>query len=704
VLHEMVTGERTFDGRTIHQTLDLILTEDPRELATPIPARLDWIRRKCLDKDSARRYQHADDLVVDLARFVEALAAGEVETEVAGIASAGDDRVGLREVLTSVPGLAMAAVTLLALVLWGLGVAGGGADGAPVPEPVQLTGFTTGVTGGAVSPNGQMLAFVVAEPESGDTQIWIKTLPDGPPQQLTHTPGVKDMPAFSPDGSRVAYTVFNGAWRWDTWVVPIVGGAPRLMMRNANSLTWTPDGRVIFSEFRQGIQLAIVMSDESGGNRQEVWVPLPHQMAHYSDVSPDGERVVIGYMGVGPYWVVSDACFERPIDGGDEDVRMIGGEHGCELIPRYSPDGEWIYFIARNGDIMREPAGGGAAQVVFDASPAMDPRTGFYGFAVAPDGRALYLTAGRTYWNVWLRGPDGRREQITYEGEANDPAFSADGRFVYYILPRSFTGGGSRVWRYDRETGRRESVCPGLDVVEFALSPDGRRLVAAVQQEQVQALWLCTLDGSEPSRRLVEADGAQGDPVFSPDGRVVYYLQEVAAGRDAASSLGESDPPLASGLGGVLQRFDLDGSDARAIGDVLTTSANITGVSPDGSFVIVTHHGVTPPETWMYPAGGGEPRILMYGWELEWAPDNSSFLFVRRGMVSTSWALENPAGEILPPGLPERPDREWFEAAGARMVLLGLFFSTPAISSTPYEIAYWRGDFRSNLYRQEIAR
>ena len=32
-------------------------------------------------------------------------------------------------------------------------------------------------------------------------------------------------PVFSPDGSRIAYTVVNwGTFEWDTWTVPVLGG------------------------------------------------------------------------------------------------------------------------------------------------------------------------------------------------------------------------------------------------------------------------------------------------------------------------------------------------------------------------------------------------------------------------------------------------------------------------------------------------
>ena len=57
-------------------------------------------------------------------------------------------------------------------------------DEAPdtIAVPTQITRFSTVAGAPAVSPNGQMLAVTANEPQGTDSQIWIKSLPDGPPQ------------------------------------------------------------------------------------------------------------------------------------------------------------------------------------------------------------------------------------------------------------------------------------------------------------------------------------------------------------------------------------------------------------------------------------------------------------------------------------------------------------------------------------------
>jgi serine/threonine protein kinase/tetratricopeptide (TPR) repeat protein len=67
VLYEMLTGRRAFRAESAIETMNSILTEDPPELsgaarALAIPAGLDRIVRRCLEKDAGQRFQSARDV------------------------------------------------------------------------------------------------------------------------------------------------------------------------------------------------------------------------------------------------------------------------------------------------------------------------------------------------------------------------------------------------------------------------------------------------------------------------------------------------------------------------------------------------------------------------------------------------------------------------------------------------------------------
>jgi serine/threonine protein kinase/Tfp pilus assembly protein PilF len=69
VLYEMTTGRRPFTGTTATETIDRIAHAQPEAIARfnyDVPAELERIIRKCMEKDRERRYQSARDLFIDL--------------------------------------------------------------------------------------------------------------------------------------------------------------------------------------------------------------------------------------------------------------------------------------------------------------------------------------------------------------------------------------------------------------------------------------------------------------------------------------------------------------------------------------------------------------------------------------------------------------------------------------------------------------
>ena len=70
VLYEMITGQHPFKGDYDKAVMYSILNEDPEPITavrTGVPIELEVHVGKCLAKDPAQRYQHADELTTDLA-------------------------------------------------------------------------------------------------------------------------------------------------------------------------------------------------------------------------------------------------------------------------------------------------------------------------------------------------------------------------------------------------------------------------------------------------------------------------------------------------------------------------------------------------------------------------------------------------------------------------------------------------------------
>ena len=140
-----------------------------------------------------------------------------------------------------------------------------------------------------------MLAFIRGSGTfTTDGQIYLKMLPGGDAVPLTQDSLSKMGPVFSPDGTRIAYTVNGGGETWDTWIVPTLRGEPRRWLRNAAGLTWIDGDHLLFSEIKQGQHMGIVRSKEDRSDARDLYLPSNALgMAHRSYLSPDGKWALI---------------------------------------------------------------------------------------------------------------------------------------------------------------------------------------------------------------------------------------------------------------------------------------------------------------------------------------------------------------------------------------------------------------------------
>jgi hypothetical protein len=163
---------------------------------------------------------------------------------------------------------------------------------------------------------------------SSPGQIYVKLLPNGESVRLTNDADYKYALVFTPDGSRIAYTVASRTSdAWDTWTVPVLGGQPTRLLPNASGLTWITDQRILFSEVKTGLHMGIVTAKESRADRREIYFPPNERaMAHYAYASPDRKSVLVVEMD--QTHAFHQPCRLVPFDGSSAG-KQVGPRGTC---------------------------------------------------------------------------------------------------------------------------------------------------------------------------------------------------------------------------------------------------------------------------------------------------------------------------------------------------------------------------------------
>ena len=360
----------------------------------------------------------------------------------------------------------------------------------------QITNFTDSAVVPALSPDGRMVAFYrSAQWFLTPDPIYVKILPDGEPVRITNDPRPKYGLSFSPDGSRIAYTVAG----WNTYTVSAVGGGEsRLLMSNASGLSWLDQHRLLFSEIRTGAHMGIVTATESRSDYRKIYFPQDERrMAHYSSPSPDHKWVLVVEMD--PVW---QPCRVVPMDGSSAG-RQVGPQGKCTSAA-WSPDGRWMYFGAEvlgNHHLWRQRFPSGEPEQI-TRGPTEEE-----GIAMAPDGRSLITSIGMRLGAVWIHDARGDRS-VTSEGYVPPvdvsglfgagPSFSRDGKHLFY-LNRESPGAPIKLWSTNLESGVNDHLASGSSILEYDISNDGREVVFSTQPSgKPSQLWLGALDRSSP--------------------------------------------------------------------------------------------------------------------------------------------------------------------------------------------------------------
>src|SRR6266566_2992894 len=305
---DMTAGRMAFPGKTSGVIIDAILNRapiSPIRLKPDLPARLEEIINKALEKDRGVRYQHASEIRADLQRLKRDTDSGRLPASMqpqATQAAISEEAHKFRKG----PLAAGFIVAVLLLVAAGYGLYSHfRSKGSREPfQNFTITKLTdTGnLTAAAISPDGKYVVNAVKD--NGMESLWLRNVPtNSDTQVVAPRRSHYDYLQFFPDGDYIYFRRSEEDTRPELYRVPVLGGNPHLAVKTIwSSVSFSPDGnrisfirepifskdKPITSEDRKSPHLVLVTANLEGGAQKEL-LSLDLQFLSAHAWSPNGK-------------------------------------------------------------------------------------------------------------------------------------------------------------------------------------------------------------------------------------------------------------------------------------------------------------------------------------------------------------------------------------------------------------------------------
>jgi Tol biopolymer transport system component len=516
VLYEMATGRQPFTGESTATIFDAILNRPavpPSRFNPGVPAELDRIVGKALEKDRNLRYQSGAEIRADLQRLKRDTASGTTAASIS--ASTAAIQAGSAKMMRSASRWkkwAIVAGICAAVVI--VGIAWLQTRSTPPPQvsgyvPITHDGNPKGLVG---TDGARLFLGEVAAVGAVFGQV---STSGGEVAQVSVPAPTMILLSVSPDGANLmaADEVGMTALRGPLWSIPVLGGAARRLGEAAGqAATWSPDGQVM--AYGDGHDLFIAKSDGSDPRKLFSAPDRPYDPTW----SPDGSviRFTVGGIlgGVGSIWQIS-------ANGTDPHPLLPGW-----LTPQDQCCGQWMadgrYFVFQSrGNIW-----------------ALEESSGLFG---KTNRTPVQLTAGPLTFSTPVPSRDGKKLFVVgnmRRGELNrfdakssefvpflsgisadSLRFSRDGQWLAYV-----TFPDSILWKSKVDgTQRVQLTYPPLVPLRPDWSPDGKQIVFyAFSPGAKTKMYLASVDGGTPHTVLPEST-EEWDATYSSDGSKILF-------------------------------------------------------------------------------------------------------------------------------------------------------------------------------------
>ncbi len=605
VLYEMATGKMAFSGSSSGVIFEAILNRMPPPASTlnpAIPAKLDELITKSLEKERDLRYQTAAELRGDLKRIKRDLDTSRARSSSTSIPIVSDSAISAA--IPPVPPAPPKRSLLPLLVVSAIALLVGLAVGALLLQrPVQpsfanyhpLT-FRRGIVLSArFAPDGKTVVYSAAW--EGKPLDLFNTRPESPQSQEMEPKGAEVL-AISSSGEmllsldsrpRDAFLYSGTLAR-----VPLVGGAPREILDNVEWADWGPDAN----------SLAVV-HEVNGRKRLEF--PLGKTIYEADGwignlrVSPKGDLVAFidhpqPRDDGGSIFVIDTSGKKKDLSDGWDSIQGVA----------WSPKADEVWFSATR-------TGGDRSLYAVDLSGKVRLLARVPGeltlLDVSRDGTVLLTRGNDRAGMIGLAPGEAKERDLSWLDWSVPSSLSPDGRMI--LFQEAGEGGGPKYAIYIRKTDGSPAIRLG-EGSGMALSPDGKWALARQNTNPAPLIILPTGVGE---MRPVKDDGLNHTgAAWLPDGdHIVFSGIEAGHGmRLYVESLSDGKPkPITD-----------EGVGASVI------------LSPKGDLVA----DIGPDrKIYLYSTAGGDPRAVP-GTEISevptgWSADGREIFVIVRGQI-----------------------------------------------------------------------
>jgi serine/threonine protein kinase/Tol biopolymer transport system component len=470
VLYEMATGGLPFRGETSGVVTDAILNRAPVapvRLNPDVPAKLEEIINKALEKDRDLRYQSAPEIRADLKRLQRDTGSGRIVSSgsgaVQGLApetmSSSASAVAVQPSMKSVREkyvLVAACVVFLAAAFaayhfWPR------TNTSSVPAKiVQISQWNKPMNYARLSPDGHAVAFT--SPVGGIAQVFLMLTSGGEPLQLTNDEGNKFVNTFSPDGKEIYYARSIG--RDEAWAVPTLGGSPRRVASGGRFVVPTSDDAFIY--YGKSDSTGIFRAEKSGLNEELVYKPEGTDLFLFPILLFPGGDDLLAVGGAD----FSNRHFYRVILTSHKAVDL-GVSSGNSYDGVWAEPGKTVLFSRTVNQLTNiwnySLQDRSLTQVTFGTGPDSWPMPD-------PGGKGIYFVNGKSSGFLTVYHVRSKESTDIVSESATGPAISPNGNRVMYVTrPAKHR---TELWVSNIDGSNKVKLATGEFLVPAAWAPD----------------------------------------------------------------------------------------------------------------------------------------------------------------------------------------------------------------------------------------